>query len=77
MGLMKLWGEWFLGMVCYHRNELEAAEQYFTHIFENRFIAQVSPYRDAVAGLALIHQSRGRIMKPNRYLNRSASMIWN
>ncbi len=59
LGLMKLWGEWFLGMVCYQRNELGAAKQYFTHIFENRYIAQVSPFRDAVAGLALIHQIKG------------------
>ncbi len=59
LGLMKLWGEWFLGLVCYHRNELDAAEHYFTHIYENRFIAQVSPYRDAVAGLAIIQQLKG------------------
>ena len=68
LGLMKLWGEWFLGLVCYHRNELEAAEQYFTHIFENRFIAQVSPYRDAVAGLALIHQIKGENHEAQRML---------
>ena len=59
MGLMKSWGDWLLGMVNYHRNELEAAAQHFTQILENPYIAQVSPYRDAVAGLALIHQIRG------------------
>ena len=46
-------------MVCYQRNELEAAAQHFTQIVENRFLAQITTYRDAVAGLALIHQIQG------------------
>ncbi len=58
--LMKLWGFWILGLVCYYRNELEAAGEYFTQIYENRYIAQISPFRDAVAGLALIHQIHGK-----------------
>ena len=33
--------------------------QYFTQIFENRYIAHTAAYRDAVAGLALIHQIKG------------------
>jgi LuxR family transcriptional regulator, maltose regulon positive regulatory protein len=57
--LMKLWGVWFLGMVCYHRNELECAEKHFSQIYDNRYVAQVSPYRDAIAGLAIIHQIKG------------------
>jgi len=56
---MKNLGDWYLGLVCYQRNELEAAAQYFTQIVENRFTAQVTTYRDAVAGLALIHQIQG------------------
>ena len=56
---MKNWGDWFLGVVCYQRNELEAAAQHFTQIVENRYTAQISAYRDAVAGLALIHQIKG------------------
>ncbi len=46
-------------MVHYQRNELEAAAQHFTQIVENRYTAQISAYRDAVAGLALIHQIKG------------------
>ena len=53
------WGDWFLGLASYHRNELETAAQHFTHIIENRYTAQISTYRDAVAGLALIHQIKG------------------
>jgi ATP/maltotriose-dependent transcriptional regulator MalT len=59
LALMKLWGYWILGLACYYRNELEAAGEYFTQIYENRYIAQISPFRDAVAGLALIHQIKG------------------
>jgi LuxR family transcriptional regulator, maltose regulon positive regulatory protein len=59
LALMKLWGDWILGLVCYYRNELEAAREYFTQIYENRYIAQISPFRDAVAGLAYIHQIKG------------------
>jgi LuxR family transcriptional regulator, maltose regulon positive regulatory protein len=57
---MRNLGEWYLGRVCYQRNELETAAQHFTQIFENRFLVQVTTYRDAVAGLALIHQIQGR-----------------
>ena len=59
MALMKYWADWFLGLVSYQRNELEAAAQHFSGIFENRYIAQISPYRDAVAGLTLSHQIQG------------------
>jgi LuxR family maltose regulon positive regulatory protein len=59
LGLKRYWGYWFLGMVCYQRNELEAAREYYTQIFNNRYITQISPFRDAVAGLVLIHQIKG------------------
>ena len=56
---MKNWGDYYLGVACYQSNDLEAADQYFTEILENRFIAHAAAYRDAVAGLALIHQIKG------------------
>ena len=59
IAFMRNLGNWYLGLVCYQRNELEAAAQYFTQIVENRFTAQITTYRDAVAGLALIHQIQG------------------
>jgi LuxR family maltose regulon positive regulatory protein len=60
IAIMKNWADWYLGLVCYQRNDLDAAAQYFTQIVENRYTAQITVYRDAVAGLALIHQSRGK-----------------
>jgi LuxR family maltose regulon positive regulatory protein len=59
IAFMRNLGNWYLGRVCYQINELEAAEQYFIQIVENRYIVQVTTYRDAVAGLALIHQIQG------------------
>jgi LuxR family maltose regulon positive regulatory protein len=59
IAFMKTLGDWYLGLVCYRLNELEAAAQYFTQIVEDRFTAQITAYRDAVAGLALIHQIQG------------------
>jgi LuxR family transcriptional regulator, maltose regulon positive regulatory protein len=56
---MKNWGEYYLGVACYRSNDLEAADQYFTEILKNRFIAHAAAYRDAVAGLVLIHQIKG------------------
>ena len=56
---MRTAGEWYLGIVYYYRNELEAAAQHFSQIFENRFLVQITIYRDAVASLALIHQIKG------------------
>jgi LuxR family maltose regulon positive regulatory protein len=60
---LKCAGYWFLGIVCYQHNELEAAVQYFTQIVENHFTAQITMYRDAVAGLALIYQIQGESAK--------------
>ncbi|MCU0486790.1 MAG: LuxR C-terminal-related transcriptional regulator [Anaerolineales bacterium] len=54
---------WYLGLVCYQINELEAAAQYFTQIVENQYTVQITTYRDAVAGLALIYQIQGQSSK--------------
>jgi LuxR family maltose regulon positive regulatory protein len=56
IAFMRNLAEWHLGLVCYQCNELEAAAQHFTQVVENRFTVQVTTYRDAVAGLVLIHQ---------------------
>ena len=57
--IMKNWGDYYLGMAHYHRNELEIAGQYFTQIIKNHYIAHGSAYHDAAAGLALIHEIKG------------------
>ena len=59
-------GTIFLGMADYQQNNLDSAAQYFAEILENRFIAHITAYRDAVAGMALIHQIRGESTKAMR-----------
>ncbi len=59
IAFMRSTGDWFLGIVYYQINELETAAQYFSQIVENRYTAQVTTYRDAIAGLALINQILG------------------
>ena len=58
--ITKNWGDYYLGVAHYQRNELEIAGQYFTQIMENQFLAHGSAYHDAVAGMALIHQIMGK-----------------
>jgi LuxR family transcriptional regulator, maltose regulon positive regulatory protein len=60
IAFMRNLGIWYLGRVCYQIDELEAAAQYFTQIVENRYTVQVTTYRDAIAGLALIYQIQGQ-----------------
>ncbi len=69
MGVMKSWADWFFGVIAFQRNELQTAAQHFRLIFENRYIAQIAAYRDAVAGLALIHQVTGEAAEAQRMLN--------
>jgi LuxR family maltose regulon positive regulatory protein len=59
IAIMKNWSDWYLGLVHYQWNNLAAAAGYFSQIMENRYTAQVTTMRDAVAGIALIHQLRG------------------
>ncbi|MFC1921657.1 LuxR C-terminal-related transcriptional regulator [Chloroflexota bacterium] len=66
--IMQNWADWFLGVLCYSRNELDASAQYFSQIVKNRYSAQISTYRDAVAGLALIHQIRGEISEAGQMM---------
>ncbi len=57
--LTRNWGDYYLGVAYYLRNDLETAHRYFTQIVNNRYLAHFTAYRDAVAGLALIHQIKG------------------
>ena len=61
VAIMLSWAHWFLGTVGFERNDLEAAELHFQHIVADRYSAQITAYRDAVAGLALIYQIRGEV----------------
>ncbi len=69
IAFMRYLGIWYLGLVCYQFNELEAAAHYFTQIVENRYIVQITTYRDAVTGLALIYQILGQSSEAEQMLD--------
>ena len=54
------WAHYMLGLVSYEWNDLDAAGRHFAEIVDNRYTAHVSALRDAMSGLALIQQLRGR-----------------
>ena len=47
------------GMAEYQRDQLEEAARYFTRVIDNRYTAHITGYREAVAGMAIIHQLKG------------------
>ena len=65
---MKNWGDYYLGVVNYHCNELEPAAKYFNEVFQNRVIANGAAYHDSVAGLVLIHHIKGESAEAWRML---------
>ena len=58
--LTKAWGNYFLGLVKYQRDELDSAEKYLSEIVDNRLIAQPLTVRNALTILAQLNQARGR-----------------
>lgn len=62
------WGEWFLGVVDFDQDRLEMAEGHFEQIIRNRYNVHMTVYRDAVAGLVLIYQTRGETNKATKLL---------
>jgi LuxR family transcriptional regulator, maltose regulon positive regulatory protein len=51
----------FGGMAEYQRDHLVEAARYFTLVIDNRYTAHITGYREAVAGMAIIHQIKGGI----------------
>jgi LuxR family maltose regulon positive regulatory protein len=53
------WAHFFLGLVHYHRNELDAAVECFRVVVERRFAVNALAARNGMLGLALAHMGRG------------------
>ncbi len=69
IAFMRNLADWYLGWVGFQRNELETGAGYFARLVENRYTAQITSYRDAVAGLALIYQAQGESAEAGRMLD--------
>ena len=66
--ILKNYADYFLGVVRYQRNELEAAAQYFSRIVDNLYASVITVFREAVAGLALIYQVKGESLEAWRIM---------
>jgi LuxR family maltose regulon positive regulatory protein len=53
------WGRLFLGIAAYEQNNLAAAREHFTAVYDDRFGASSMLVFDAIVGLALTHQALG------------------
>ena len=53
------WAHYFLGMVHYQWNDLDAAGRYFGEIVAKRYVVHAHAARNGIIGLALVHQANG------------------
>ena len=67
MPIDQSWSLFFSGVASYEQNDLDTAERYFAQIADHRYVAQVTTLRDAMSGLALIHQISGRTAEATDY----------
>jgi LuxR family transcriptional regulator, maltose regulon positive regulatory protein len=60
LGVMRGWGQYFLGLAHYQRNELAQAREHFVRLLGYRYTAHVGTLRDGAWRLAGIHLSMGQ-----------------
>jgi LuxR family maltose regulon positive regulatory protein len=58
--VMKGWGHYFIGLVKFQWNELDAAEEHLAEVVENRFNVTAITAQHAMAALARLYQIKGK-----------------
>ena len=58
--VMKGWGHYFIGLVKFQWNELDAAEEHLAEVVENRFNVTAITAQHAMAALARLFQIKGK-----------------
>jgi LuxR family maltose regulon positive regulatory protein len=53
------WTSWILGYICYQRNELSSAEQYYSEVVQHPYEAHTRTLIDSWTGLCLTLHARG------------------
>ena len=69
LATMQSWAHYFLGLVHYQWNDLEAAETHFTAVLARRYAANMAVVRSGMHLLALVHQVRGHDEEAGRVLD--------
>ena len=54
------WAHYFLGVVHYCWNELDAATQHFAELVDKRYAVHTQAARNGMIGLVRVHLARGR-----------------
>ena len=57
--LLQGWGHYFLGVVHYYWNELDAASQHFAELMDKRYAVHALAARNGMIGRARVHAARG------------------
>jgi LuxR family maltose regulon positive regulatory protein len=69
-GLVQTWRGWthyFLGIICYEQNDLEAAAQHWRQVEAMRYQVNPGVFHNSLAGLALIAQAQGQAVQALAY----------
>jgi len=61
----KAWSEYLRGLICFHRNDLEEAIEYFRRVIEGKYILHTRAAVDSMAGLAYSYQTMQQSDKAN------------
>ena len=59
LAMLQGWAHYFLGMVHYCWNELDAASQHFTELVDKRYAAHTQTAHNGMIGLVRVHAARG------------------
>ncbi len=62
----QIWAHWYLGVVHYERNNLDAAVFHFSVVIANQHHAHFWAMQDAMCGLALAYQAQGSGIKAQK-----------
>jgi LuxR family maltose regulon positive regulatory protein len=68
-------GRYHLGRVCYHQNDLAAAEEHFTIVVQQPYLNYGACFANSACGLALIHQVQGRPDKAQAVMESAFSFM--
>ena len=67
---------YFLGMVHYCWNELDAAKRHFEWLVDKRYAVHAQSARNGIIGLARVHLPGQRYPQPGRHWRCSVNLIW-
>ena len=68
-------GRYHLGRVCYHQNDLAAAERNFTAVVQQPYLNYGACFANSACALALVHQVQGRTDKAQAVMESALAFL--